>query len=94
MIGSVEPVFRFLTCRTVLCRGLRKAWQKNQCFISISTLLDFVHELTHVNEFVSTDFVILIQEDVFDVTFSHFKVTGTLSQSTIKSTYLATQTFT
>jgi hypothetical protein len=28
MIGSVEPVFRFLTCRTVLCRGLRKAWQK------------------------------------------------------------------
>ena len=21
MIGSVEPVFRFLTCRTVLCRG-------------------------------------------------------------------------
>lgn len=28
MTGSVEPVFRFLTCRAVLCRGLSKAWQK------------------------------------------------------------------
>ena len=28
MIGSMEPDFRFLTCRAVLCRGLSKAWQK------------------------------------------------------------------
>ena len=28
MIGSMEPDFRFLTCRAVFCRGLSKAWQK------------------------------------------------------------------
>ena len=28
MIGSMEPDFRFLTCRAVFCRGLSKVWQK------------------------------------------------------------------
>ena len=65
-----------------------------QRFVSISTLLDFVHELTHVNEFVSADLVILIKEDVLDIAFSHFEVARTFSQCTVQSTYLAAQTFT
>ena len=28
MTGSVEPVFRFLTCRVVPCPGLGKAWRE------------------------------------------------------------------
>ena len=37
-----------------------------QCFIRISTLLDFIHEFAHVNEFVSADFIVFVKSNCLE----------------------------
>ena len=47
----------------------------SECFVCVLTLLDSFHELAHVDEFITADFIVLVEVNLTDIAFGHFEVT-------------------
>src|SRR5574344_216775 len=80
-------------CTCLFCKTSVSGSHLLKSLICISSLLNLIHKLTKVNEFITANLIVLIESNTLNITFGHLQITNTFCLCSVHCTYLTAKSF-